>query len=56
VNGNDIIKVVGGNLDGSVRFVHHMISNGQVMIVDANGNNPVADTDVFAIIKNLECP
>lgn len=56
VNGNSIIKTAGGNLDGSVRFVFHWIDQGRVMQTDEFGNNATEDADVFAIIKNLECP
>lgn len=56
VNGVNIIKTVGGNLSGSVRFVFHRIDGNRVMETDGAGNNATEDVDVFAVIKNLGCP
>jgi len=56
INGQTIIKTVGGNLSESVRFVFHRVDGNRIMETDAAGNDLNEDVDVFAVIKNLECP
>lgn len=55
VNGTQVIETIGGNINGSVRYVYLTINNRQIQKVDFDGSNPRNENDIFGIVKNFEC-